>query len=171
MKEVNYKVKYESAKNAYKNLENDYNEIAKNYAGFKDTVIEALENLKGDDYCDYDVGYNVAIEHCISVVVDMNVPSTLDIEDKQPFLLTRLEHELLKFFADKLYKYIARDKNGALYTYKYKPDKVDDVWGSYYGMGMLLKQFENLFKFIEWDDEEPFGIEELLKNCEVIDND
>lgn len=168
--EYNYKDKYERAKSAYKNLENDYKELVSNYTGFKDTVIEALENLKGDDYCDYDVGYNTAIEHCIAVVADMNVPLILDAEDKQPFLLKRIEYELLKYWGRR-YSYIARDKDRALYTYQEKPSKNDEVWGSFYGYARLQKDFDDLFTFIEWEDSEPFNIKELLNNCEVVDDD
>ena len=33
-----------------------------------------------------------------------------------------------------------------------------------------LTLFNELFKFIRWEDAEPTSIEELLKNCEVTEN-
>lgn len=160
----------EDYKDKYNSLEDDYKELVRNYTGFKDTVVEALENLKGDDYCDYDVGYNTAIEHCIAAVTDMNVPFILDTEYKPPFLVSRLEYELLKYWGKK-FKYIARDKGRALYIYQEKPSKNEEVWGSYYGHSMLQRHFDDLFDFVDWEDEEPMNIEELLNNCEVVDDD
>lgn len=54
--EINiYKDKYIRAKNAYKNLEDDYNSL-------KEILITELEGLKREEYVDYDRGYNVGIE-------------------------------------------------------------------------------------------------------------
>ena len=89
------------------NYKEKYEELVKNYQGFKQTVINSLEELKGGDYRDYDQGYNVGIEHAIAVVADINVPLKFEAE-KPPFLLTRLEYELLKYWGKK-YNYIARD--------------------------------------------------------------
>lgn len=33
-----------------------------------------------------------------------------------------------------------------------------------------LLSFNELFKFIKWEDEKPTSIDELLKNCEVVEN-
>lgn len=64
---------------------------------------------------------------------------------------------------DKDYKVIARDKDGGLYIYSSKPKKDDCVW---WGIAIILselKGFNHLFKFVKWEDEEPYNIEELLK--------
>lgn len=165
-----YKDKYIRAKNAYKNLENDYNELVEVFNDTKQTIINSLKNLKHDEHSDlYDVGFNSAIEESIAVVSDMSVPLCFEAE-KPSFLLTRLEYELLKHW-NKRYKYIARDKDGYLYVYKDRPSKNEDVWGTLGWNGCIEKDFYEFFKFVEWTDKEPMSIEELLNNCEVIEND
>lgn len=126
----------------------------------KATLLEALENLKGSDYTGYDVGYNVGVEDCIRTIVDMYEPK---------LIITRLEYELLKRFNNLLYKYIARDKDNTLYIYKDEPQKKKEVWGSIHGYKIIDKT--DLFKFVEWSDKEPFNIEKLLCECEVLEDD
>ena len=60
------------------------------------------------------------------------------------------------------YKWIARDGNGVVCLYPDKPHKSKTIWDSY---GTLFP-FHHLFKFIKWEDEEPYLIEELLKGEE-----
>lgn len=63
--------------------------------------------------------------------------------------------------------YIARDEDGELWCYKEKPHKERCTWYS----GTEIIEIEELinyginleFKFIKWEDEEPWSIEELLK--------
>lgn len=153
------------------NCKEKYEELVKNYQDFKEVVINSLENLKGHEVCEYDEGYNQGVEESIEVVADMNVHSIFE-DDKQPFfLLTRLEYELLKYWKDKGYKYIARDRDFSLYIYQEEPSKNEDVWGSLYRHGSASKYFYDLFKFIEWTDKYPFNIEELLNNSELVEND
>ena len=61
------------------------------------------------------------------------------------------------------YKWIARDKNGCLYVYASKPEKVINMWE---GCGQPMFTFYHLFQFIKWEDEEPYSIEELLEGEE-----
>ena len=164
-----YKDKYIRAKNEYKNLEKDYNELVEVFNDTKQTIINSLKNYKCDGESDYDVGYNTAIEHAIAVVEDMNVPLIFEVEKPQ-FLLTRLEYELLKYWCKK-YNYIARDKDGTLYIYRYKPSKNEDVWSTECGTARAERTFDGLFRLILWADKEPMNIEELLNNCEVIESD
>ena len=170
MKTTSYKEKYERKKYAYNSLLKDYNELVDNYNSLKEVAINSLENLKHDEQIDiYDIGFNSGVEESIAVVEDMNVPLNFEVEKPQ-FLLTGLEYELLKYW-NKRYKYIAIDKDGALYTYIYKPSKNDDVWSIEYEYARRQKGFDDLFHFISWTDKEPMNIEELLNNCEVIESD
>lgn len=155
--ETNYKEKYE--------------ELVQNYQGFKEAVINSLESLKGNVVCDYDRGYNQGIEESVAVVADMNVPSIFDAEKKPFYLLTRLEYELLKFWKDKGYKYIARDGDLTLYIYEDEPLKNEDVWATECGNAEYYSYFNDFFQFIEWTDKYPFNIEELLNTSEVVEND
>lgn len=92
-------------------------------------------------------------------------------ENKEPIKLNRLEYEILKF---KKFGYIARDKDGNLFSFWYKPKKDNDIWdcdvkkNQNYSHDLTL--FNELFKFIKWEDAEPTSIKELLKNCEVTEN-
>ncbi len=65
---------------------------------------------------------------------------------------------------DKDYKWIARDKTeNMLFIYHRKPYKND--YGNWLNGGTNhgLELFNHLFQFITWQDEEPYNIEELLK--------
>lgn len=93
-------------------------------------------------------------------------------EYKEPIKLSRLEHELLKFIDNEGYKYIARDNCGeTLFRYPEKPTKnIYDEWGKG-GICSDLRMFNDLFQFVKWEDLEPTSIQEVLSNCEVIEDD
>ena len=60
----------------------------------------------------------------------------------------------------KNYKWIARDSSGMVYIFIEKPEKRQAIW---YGFGQPMIPFYHLFQFIQWEDEELYSIEELLK--------
>lgn len=60
----------------------------------------------------------------------------------------------------KHYEWIARDIDGCLYVYASKPQKGITMWES---VGLPMIPFIHLFKFIKWEDDEPYSIEELLE--------
>lgn len=92
-------------------------------------------------------------------------------EYKESTKVTRLEYELLKYWNGKRYKYIARDRDGALSIYIDKPSKNEDVWGTLYRHARLMKCFDDLFCFVKWEDKEPIEIKEVLENCKAFDDD
>lgn len=59
----------------------------------------------------------------------------------------------------KEYKWIARDIDGCLYVYASKPKKGITMWES---DGLPMIPFDHLFQFIQWEDDEPYLIEDLL---------
>lgn len=127
----------------------------------KASLLEALENIKNEEQSDYyDIGYNVGVEDFIRVIIDMYEPK---------LIITRLEYELLKYWKDKGYKYIARDRGFSLYIYKEEPSKKEDIWGSLHGHKIVDEA--DLFEFVEWTDKYPFNIEELLNTSEVVESD
>ena len=79
-------------------------------------------------------------------------------ERKEKTKLTEDEKVILRSLP-KEYKWIARDKNGCLYVYASKPEKVITIWE---GSGLPMIPFDHLFQFIKWEDEEPYLIEKLL---------
>lgn len=78
------------------------------------------------------------------------------------------------------FKWIARDQDGLLCVYDKKPQKAEDVgrtnpgyWfceDDEYDSGPMIV-FNSLFQNIKWEDSEPTSIQEVLDNCEVIDDD
>lgn len=92
-------------------------------------------------------------------------------EYKEPIKVSKLEYELLKFFKNEGYKYIARDKVGeTLYRYPEKPTKnIYDEWGKG-GICTDLRMFNDLFQSVKWEDEEPTLIKDVLDNCEVVED-
>lgn len=66
-------------------------------------------------------------------------------------------------------KYMARDENGKLFTYKSKPCKIGyfSSWIDANCAGLYLKCNVD-FPMIKWEDEEPWLIEDL-KKLEVVD--
>ncbi len=91
-------------------------------------------------------------------------------EYKEPVKLTRLEYEVLKHYYNDSYKYIARDENGGLFLYIAKPSKGSNIWRSISDHHNLY-DFRKKFQFVKWEDEKPTSIQEVLNNCEVIEDD
>ncbi|MCI9094027.1 MAG: hypothetical protein HFF36_09660 [Coprobacillus sp.] len=91
-------------------------------------------------------------------------------EHKETIKLTLVEKCILESI-NKVFKYIARDKNKELTVFEYKPIK--DVNGTWTlcksGLLCTLFPFDHLFQFIKCEDENPYLIEDILNNCEVIE--
>mgnify|MGYP006912232961 CR=1 FL=1 len=100
-------------------------------------------------------------------------------EHKEPIKVSKLEYDILKYlFNDTGYRYIVRDKyyhEGDifyLYIFKNRPREDSGGWHSNdpYDRSQFYA-FNNLFKFIKFEDEKPTLIQSILENCEVADND
>ena len=76
--------------------------------------------------------------------------------------LTENEKAILRNLP-KEYKWIARDLSGLVYIFIERPEKGQAIW---YGCRQPMIPFYHLFLFIEWEDEEPYSIEDLLKGEE-----
>lgn len=87
-------------------------------------------------------------------------------EYKEPIKLAKLEYDILKHLSDNTkYLYITRDRCNGLFLYGMEPTKGDGYWtGKYYAS---MSEFNKLFQFIQWEDEKPTSIKEVLKNCAV----
>lgn len=91
-------------------------------------------------------------------------------EYKEPIKLSRLEYDILKYISDNTkYLYITRDDCSGLFLYGIEPTKGDGCWHGKYYAGMAA--FSKLFQFVQWSDEKPTSIKEVLDNCEVVDDD
>lgn len=93
-------------------------------------------------------------------------------EYKEPIKLSRLEYDILKYlYYNTRYMYIARSKSGNLFIFDVEPGK-NNINSQWNGRGMCgILMFNKLFRFIQWEDEEPRAIKEILDNCEVVDDD
>lgn len=99
-------------------------------------------------------------------------------EYKEPIRLNRLEYEILKWLEKEGYKFIFRNPNNNLLAHNNAPKKVINGWANENSFNCWVSEnqyktllsFNELFKFIKWEDEEPTSIDELLKNCEVTEN-
>lgn len=79
--------------------------------------------------------------------------------------LTEDEIVILKNIS-KEFIYITRSSSGALYIHPGAVRKGNSIWlsiDSNCHVGRRLWGFDHLFKFIEWEDEEPYSIKDLLK--------
>ena len=112
------------------------------------------ENLKfnDDDLNEFDI---------MKVYKDYTLTELL-WERKETIKLTEDEKVILRNLP-KEYKWIARDSSGMVYIFIEKPEKGQAIW---YGFGQPMIPFYHLFQFIKWEDEEPYLIEELLKEEE-----
>lgn len=86
-----------------------------------------------------------------------------------PVKVSKLEYEFLKWSEKKGHKYIVRDKINHLFIFKDAPIKRENCWvpeSSYCPIAL----FDNLFKFIKQEDEEPRAIKDILENCVVVED-
>ena len=91
-------------------------------------------------------------------------------EYKEPVKLTELEHGILEYLLEKRqYRFVVRERSGIIYVYKSNPKKEADSWGSL-SLNHELGLFNNLFQFVQWGDSEPTSIEDVLNNCEVVND-
>lgn len=90
-------------------------------------------------------------------------------EYKEPIKLTKFEYEYLKVAKKEEFNFIARDGDGRLFLYKNKPFKSLDEW--IVASKVCCRILDSLFKFVKWEDEEPYNIDEILRNYEVKENE
>lgn len=123
-------------------------------------------DIRGYNYLElnsYDENFNRKAGHSeifdiIKVYQDYTCKEVL-WERKEKPQLTGAEKEILRNLP-KEYKWIARDSVGSIYVYIDKPNKIGFVWA---GFGNTKFPFNHLFQFVQWNDEEPYSIEELLE--------
>lgn len=111
-------------------------------------------------------------DHCSNIKVKW-----LLSEYKEPVKLSKLEYDILKYLLnDTGYRYIARNKyrheGGVynLYIFKDEPFEDSGVWCSGRDSGNEFYVFNNLFAFVKWEDSKPTSIEDVLNNCEVVED-
>ena len=88
-------------------------------------------------------------------------------------VLTDEQREIFKALNLLGFRYIAKDANGMVDIYTNSPKKGNGVWiymqGGYVKTKHLSTQVAaDISQLVEWNDEEPLNIEEVLKNGEKI---
>ena len=89
-------------------------------------------------------------------------------EYKEPIKLTQFEYEYLKFAKAVEYNFIARDEDGGLFLYSIEPWKGEFAWKY---RDSSIRIFTKMFNFVRWQDEEPYSIDNILANCEVMQDE
>lgn len=84
-------------------------------------------------------------------------------EYKAPYYIKINEVGFLSTFRQPELLYIARDENGELYLYLYKPTKseFDTIWQGDSNGGVIALE-NSLFPFITWHDKSPWCVSDLL---------
>lgn len=91
-----------------------------------------------------------------------------EVEPLNPIIpLSKLEYELLKYYSGHGYQYIARDYDEVLYAYDTKPRKMQYEWKATKEITRI--NFRDLLSFVKWEDEEAIAIEDILNDCEIVE--
>ena len=116
-----------------------------------------VEKCKMCKKCDFETEPDEAWESCT-----IRKMRWLMSEYKPEPVLTAREKHFVEFAQE---GWLARDGDGELWWYKLKPEKKKESWSvgsvTYSFKGIL--NFEQHFRFITWEDEEPWSVEELRK--------
>ena len=91
------------------------------------------------------------------------------------YRLTQFEYDYLKQCKEQFpsLDYIARNEDGSLNIYQVLSEnqpleKHAGIWDGYYKRQPII--FKNMFKFISFEDAQPYKIDDILKYCEIIDD-
>ena len=77
------------------------------------------------------------------------------------------EYEKIKLLPDYDWNWIAREKTGKILSFTNKPTKTDEVWKDKQTRLWFNYKDSQLFQFIQWEDEEPYEIAELIREYEI----
>lgn len=97
-----------------------------------------------------------------------------ELEPLETIKITQLDYDMLKFLQKQGAKYICRDEGGVLNicgTEPYQSKYEEGVWWSTGEMACLNKFFSKLFQFVKWEDKKYYVIEDVLNNCEVVEDE
>ena len=130
---------------------------------FPDEILVNLEGRKFitfDSYRDNLTDIDNAVEFDIMKVYKDYTCKELLWERKEKKLVISEDEKAILRNVPKHYKWIARDIDGRLYIYASKPKKGLSIW---LDTGLPMITFDHIFEFIKWEDDEPYSIEDLLK--------
>lgn len=136
---------------------------------------EHIVDVYARDICDdnMDIMSKANIRQCMASGNDFAWRYELDeLESLEPIKLTHLDYEMLKFLQKQGARYICRDKNGLINLYEKEPCIMSDncTWlagGRCSYLGNFTKQ---LFQFVTWESQKYYVIEDVLENCEIVED-
>ena len=149
--------------------------------GSKYMFLEEIQNLSGEQYGYNITDFNEDLTHescsdkdivkvyrprkhgCILNVIN---DSNKLIWDREKSNLTEHEVAILKALQTLSYEWLARDEDGELFAFNFKPEKSNTFWAIYENFKTFIGK--DLFTFIKWTDEEPTNIKELEEISEAI---
>lgn len=144
----------------------DFTLKTKRFCGSKDIMLSNSGFMDFNNYNDDLTDKNENTEWNIDKVYYRKYLADTELKllwERKIIRLTDDERKLLEVAYNQGYNYIARDGNNTLFIFKEKPTKEDRIW--ILNKGYWLETFEDMFDFIKWEDEKPYAIEELLKEC------
>lgn len=137
---------------------------------------EHMVDVYARDICDdnMDIMSKANIRQCMASGNDFAWRYELDeLEPLETIKVTNLDYEMLKFVQKQGAKYICRDENGTLNLYD-MPPRIgwDDgkVWLSTGNSECLCNFTGKLFQFVTWESQKYYIIEDVLKNCEIVED-
>lgn len=94
-----------------------------------------------------------------------------ELEPLETIKMTKLDYEMLKFVQKQGAKYICRDENGLLNLFDEVPRNDSPSWTSR-GRSDYFSDFtKQLFQFVTWESQKYYVIEDVLNNCEVVEDE
>ena len=137
---------------------------------------EHIVDVYARDICDdnMDIMSKTNIIQCMASGNDFTWRYELDeLEPLEPIKITQLDYEMLKFVQKQGAKYICRDESGVINLYEKEPRIMEDepAWwwagGEYSYLTAFTKQ---LFQFVTWESQKYYVIEDVLENCEIVED-
>lgn len=137
---------------------------------------EHIVDVYARDICDdnMDIMSKANIRQCMASGNDFAWRYELDeLEPLETIKKTQLDYEMLKFLQKQGVKYICRDKGGLINLYEKEPYIMDDdrTWWAGGETCYLDKFLQQLFQFVKWEDKKYYVIEDVLNNCEVVEDE
>ena len=137
-----------------------------NFEYYKDTILELVQdgmafmiNKNGKiDSCEKYGDCEECIFDCHSC--DVDIIEWLYEEHIEKPKLTKKERQFCELIET---GYICRDSIGELWWFQFKPNKKPSKCWDDGGLMNYMSALPCKFLFIQWEDEEPWSIEELLK--------
>ena len=80
--------------------------------------------------------------------------------------INKEEYQLLKELKNRDFKWLAKDRDKTLIASQSRPSKTDEMWRDERTRLCFNYKDSQLFQFIQWEDEEPYNIDELIQEYE-----